>query len=368
MHTLKKRVRVSRFLIICIGLAFGVALLGCAARADTPRVYWGVNIDGVPRDMQKLAAFEKLAGKRVSIVHWAQPWWRCDNVCGYQPFSTVQVQFEMVRAHGAIPLLDWASWDSAARPVTSQPQFSLKTILRGDHDEYIRQWAAEAKAWEYPFFLRFNWEMNGNWFPWSEELNGNARGEYVRAWRHVRDIFTAVGATNVTWVWSPAALDARAVAFESFYPGDTYVDWVGTSIYNWASYRRLPWISFHELFSPTYAAMMQLAPRKPLMIAEIASVESMPLPRAGLSKGRWIREAFSERMLDAYPQVGAIVWFNWDEDDPKLSWELESSPDALVSFAHSISADVFAENSFSELEDAPIEFLRQDPNLGVPRQ
>ena len=45
--------------------------------------------------------------------------------------------------------------------------------------------------------------MNGSWFPWSEGVNGNRAGEYVAAWRHVHDIFTAVGATNVTWVWCP---------------------------------------------------------------------------------------------------------------------------------------------------------------------
>ena len=39
--------------------------------------------------------------------------------------------------------------------------------------------------------------MNGNWFPWSETRNGNSSGEYVAAWRHVRDIFRAEGVTNV---------------------------------------------------------------------------------------------------------------------------------------------------------------------------
>ena len=31
--------------------------------------------------------------------------------------------------------------------------------------------------------------MNGWWWPWSEQLNGNNPGEFVAAWRHVHDIF-----------------------------------------------------------------------------------------------------------------------------------------------------------------------------------
>ena len=46
---------------------------------------------------------------------------------------------------------------------------------RADFDAFITQWATDAKNWGHPFFLRFDWEMNGNWqFPWSVQLNGNA--------------------------------------------------------------------------------------------------------------------------------------------------------------------------------------------------
>ena len=54
--------------------------------------------------------------------------------------------------------------------------------------------------------------MNGNWFAWMEGVNGNQPGEYVAAWRHVHDIFTAVGATNVSWVWCPNVDPGRKLA------------------------------------------------------------------------------------------------------------------------------------------------------------
>ena len=61
----------------------------------------------------------------------------------------------------------------------------------------------------HPFFLRWGHEMNSDRFPWSEDANGNRRGEFVQAWRHIHDIFTSVGASNVSWVWCPNVESAR---------------------------------------------------------------------------------------------------------------------------------------------------------------
>ena len=108
---------------------------------------------------------------------------------------------ENVRAYGAIPVF---SWNSTVEPAEPRPaRLQPRTMIDGRYDSYIREFATKAKEWGHPFFLRFDWEMNGFWFPWSEGVNGNTPGQFVAAWRHVHDIFTAVGATNATWVWCP---------------------------------------------------------------------------------------------------------------------------------------------------------------------
>ena len=84
-----------------------------------------------------------------------------------------------------------------------QPAYRLSRIIDGDYDQYIKSWAEGIKALGFPIAIRFAHEMNGTWYPWCERTNGNRPGQYVRAWRHVHDIFSEVGATNVTWVWSP---------------------------------------------------------------------------------------------------------------------------------------------------------------------
>ena len=109
-----------------------------------------------------------------------------------------------------IPLVDWGSWDNHGAKY--QPAFSLGRIIDGSFDWYIRRWATGARDWGHPFFLRFDHEMNGDWFTWSEGVNGNTAGQFVAAWRHVHDVFESVGASNVTWVWSPIIRVLRAHA------------------------------------------------------------------------------------------------------------------------------------------------------------
>jgi hypothetical protein len=76
-------------------------------------------------------------------------------------------------------------------------------VAAGAQDNYIRSWAAAAKSWGQPLFLRYAWEMNAPWFSWGSGANGTTGADYVAAWRHVHDIFQSVGATNVKWVWCP---------------------------------------------------------------------------------------------------------------------------------------------------------------------
>ena len=77
--------------------------------------------------------------------------------------------------------------------------------------------------------------MNGYWYPWSEQRNGNQPGDYVKAWRHVVDIFRSVGATNATWVWCVNTPDHITTPLTELYPGDNYVDWTAIDGYNKAT-------------------------------------------------------------------------------------------------------------------------------------
>ena len=185
----------------CLLLLFPLALTMCegqafAASPSQPSLYLGVNVPGWLQDLSAVTAFEQQAHKSVSIVMWYQGWGLHD---GTQYFESRWMN--NVRNHGSIPMVTWEPW--LYTQGTNQPTYSLHNIISGRFDAYITKWAQTSKAWGHPYLLRFAEEMNGNWFPWSEQTNGNTAGQYVQAWRHVHDIFTRVGATNVSWVWSP---------------------------------------------------------------------------------------------------------------------------------------------------------------------
>ena len=105
-----------------------------------------------------------------------------------QPLDNPIVRWDL--SQQIIPLISWNSPDGV----------SARSIADGSQDSVIKAQAARVKSLGSDVFLRLDWEMNGNWFPWAGDPAG-----YVAMWRHIHDLFTAAGATNVAWVWTPSA-------------------------------------------------------------------------------------------------------------------------------------------------------------------
>jgi Glycosyl hydrolase family 26 len=325
---------------------------GTASRAPLP-MYWGATIGSqltgqqAPWDMSAVSKVEELAHKPASLVQFFQPFANCaTSPCSFYGFP--KSPMEGIRAHGAIPVL---SWSSASIPSSlNQPDFQLSDVIEGSYDDYIRKFASEAQAWGHPFFLRFNWEMNGNWMPWSEQVNGNGPGQYVAAWRHVHDIFTSVGATNATWVWCPFVdPDHSLQSLASLYPGDAYVDWSSLDGYNWGTNPAAPrgWKSFDQLFASTYAEIVEkIAPGKPLMIGEVGSSEY------GGSKSAWISDMLAKIPAE-YPMVRGLLWFDAFSDN--MDWPIETSATAISAFAAGIQNSAYVGNAYAGLEGRAVQ-------------
>jgi hypothetical protein len=320
--------------------------------ADPQPLYWGATIGSqltgnqAPWDMNAVSKFEQVAGKSVSLVQFFQPFAQCGSSCSFYGFPTTPL--ENIRLHGSIPVLSWSSQSIPSS--LNEPDFQLSDVIAGRYDSYIREFAEEAREWNHPFFLRFDWEMNGNWFPWSEGVNGNQAGESVTAWRHVHDIFASAGATNVSWVWCPFVDPGGSLTgLASLYPGDAYVDWTGLDGYNWGTNPAAPrgWKSFSQLFDRSYEEIAEgIAPSKPLMIGEVGSSE------IGGNKGEWIGDALSRVPLE-FPRVRALLWF--DKFDDSMDWPIETSGSASSAFAAGVSQPVFVGASYADLPPAPIQ-------------
>jgi len=106
-------------------------------------------------------------------------------------------QATQVAKRGIVPYV-YAALGSFDSP-TEIPGFGPKEIARGQHDGFIKKFAAEASDFgkEYGgFFITTMEEMNGNWFSWG--MNAN----FIAAWRHMWQIFEDQGANHyATWVW-----------------------------------------------------------------------------------------------------------------------------------------------------------------------
>ena len=111
---------------------------------------------------------------------------------------------DTVHRAGAVPMIVWEPWERPLNGYASPTQAgaSVAAIASGRYNTYIRGWARALAQYRRPVLIKFMHEMNRSWYPWSIGVNGNTAAGYVRAWRHVHDLFRAAGATNVAWVWS----------------------------------------------------------------------------------------------------------------------------------------------------------------------
>lgn len=113
--------------------------------------------------------------------------------------------------------------------------------------------------------IRLGWEFNHNWFPW---YAGADPTNFVSYWRRIADSMRAVAGSSFTFDWS--ANLGGALALESVYPGDAYVDFVGLDVYNhdwdpgwqdpitrWTNLRTKSYgLAWHKAFAATYGKQM----------------------------------------------------------------------------------------------------------------
>jgi beta-mannanase len=328
VQTFARLLRVAALVLLAVTMMPVSAEAAVRSNVPVPasgQSYLGAFTPSGPYDPAQIDDFVAAAGRVPTILMWFQSWGGSGNA-----FDAAQLN--TVRARGAVPMISWEPWNWQ-RAGTPQRSYELSNIARGDFDTYVHRWATAARDWGHPMFLRFAQEMNATAvYPWAAFTNGNRPRDYVAAWRHVHDIFTSVGATNVSWVWSPSVLGAGRVPLRDVFPGRAYVDWLAADGYNggtalsWGG-----WLSFRQLFASTFAAERRLAPGKPLMVAETASAE------AGGHKAAWISHMFS--WLATHPSVRAVVWFNQDKE---TDWRIQSSAAAAVAYAAGAASSRFA--------------------------
>ena len=279
----------------------------------------GMFIPEVPTNDAAWTSVTNKIGWDPTIIMWFQAWGGTNSTLNTS-------QLDWVRARGATPMITWESFDPAGGVI--QPAYRLD-VLDTNYGAYIDTWAAGLAAWGHPVYLRWGHEMNGDWYPWAASVNGNTAADYVSFWNTLRGRFAAQGATNVQFVWCPNVSYTGSTPLADVFPGSSAVDWLAVDGYNWGSKPGFGgWKSFANVFGPTLAQLNVLAPGRPVLIGETASADG------GGDKSSWIAEALLDAVPLAYPQIRALVWF---DEDKECDWRVNSSPEALESFASAVA-------------------------------
>jgi hypothetical protein len=315
-----------------------VVLRDAPTTPETGR-YFGATLDthygtsGTPPwDMTAQDDFNSLSGKDASVGTFGLK-------MATDTFSASMG--DTFRNHGMIPMLTFAT-----RIYSTD---TLKMVTAGNFDSLLRDhFAIPIAQWGHPMFIRLNWEFNGNWYPWGIGVNGNTAADYVAAWRHVVDLFRANGATNVSWVWCPNAFhDGSGLSTTAqAYPGDAYVDWTAMDGYRKTGDSQ----TFTDQFDNYYDALTQtIAPTKPIMIAEVGTVEQTT---GGLTKAQWISNMFSVTPT-RFPKLAALLWFD-ENYGTEGNYSLNSSTASAQAWHDGIASSAYKANVFGTIATSPI--------------
>jgi glycosyl hydrolase family 26 len=281
-----------------------------AAIVPCSSLQWGTYLTNAPLDssMASLRGMDTTIDRHTTIVHWYTQWGASWGTWAYNhPLFDNMHNYNSVSGAGATPLLTWEAWGS---PFTvTNNQFPLTSIAAGNFDAYIDSWAVGLHSWGYPVMLDVFHEMDGNWYPWGYNVNGNNQAAYIAAYRHVHDRFALAGATNVQFVWNPDAWNPAGVDQRTFYPGDAYVDWMAIDVYNWG-HAAGTWESLTQLLSDMqiYNKLAALS-SKPMMFAEWGTAEPVAGDPAGVTKGQWIIDS-AQALGSQFTRIKAVVWFS----------------------------------------------------------
>jgi mannan endo-1,4-beta-mannosidase len=311
-----RQIGTKRYLgfVTCMVVVIGAAVTVVVAprRSDGPVDpappsvrYVGVHEPDAPFSYYGVQQFAQAIGMQPNLVSYYSLW--------SEPFQTGFAN--SAAEHGAETIVQIDPTTALGAPV------SLAGIADGKYDSYLRSYAASVKAFGRRIVLSFGHEMNGNWYSWGDQRTPPK--VFVAAWRHIVNVFRALGVTNVIWLWTVNVLNTSNFTPipdpSPWWPGRSYVSWVGIDGYYYNSS-----FAFASLFGPTIVAVRHLT-SDPILIAETGAASS-----AGqLSK---INDLFDG--VRTYGLLG-FIWF--DENTQGHAWRI-NSPQVFAAFGHDAKA------------------------------
>lgn len=192
-------------------------------------------------------------------------------------------------------------------------------VTAGTYDAKLTETFNYLATLKCPVFLRIGGEMN----VWT---NMATPEEFKAAYNYIGQMARSL-CPNVVLVFAPNFSAAVGVDMDSFYPGDAYVDWIGTSLYynRYANNGDTRWPEFYGvgIYGDAMLNVQQIVNlskihSKPIILTEGGSANRCN----GEDNSQWAAERMEKAysfLTMVYPQIKCIV-----SSDYSISWEKNS--------------------------------------------
>jgi hypothetical protein len=285
----------------------------------------------------------------------------------------LQQAVQQIRADGHMMLLTLEPRQGLGT-VTPETAEALAKKLAGFNEEGV------------PVIVRFAHEMNGSWYPWSQQPEA-----YIAASKTLADA-VHTQAPGSAMMWAPnygggypfaegpfeakpgtasftaldtdgdGALTMNDDAYAPYYPGDAAVDWVGMSLYHWGS--TYPWgenempeenkfvdqltgnydgANGDDTLLPDFYRVYGEQHSKPVAVPETAALYAPAPPGAESElavKQAWWNQLFNPATHEQLPQLKMINWFEWDKDEVEVNgrvdWTVTNTPAVRDAFTSAL--------------------------------
>ena len=223
------------------------------------------------------------------------------------------------------------------------PQFTA-----GAYDAKLNESFSYLNTLSCPVFVRIGGEVN----VWDDRPKAE---DFIAAYRHIAEIARA-RAPRAALVFSPNYSSGHKVDMDIYYPGDSYVDWIGVSLYydRWHHSGDTARDGFYgvgaygdALLNIQQVVNMSRLHRRPIIVTEGGSCNQFK----GQDNSSWAADRMARAysfLPMVYPEVKAIVSSDYGDSWTGVDYTFYTNPTVTAAYRQAVSANPTLAHSVGE--------------------